>query len=116
LVENERQEKEQLVREQHQALIEQLRKAQPQAASEAISEQQLEALQVRIQALGDAELLSEQECCSLEDAIVDCIELLQVETSTVTMPAVEKVLKAIWLSEKVRHEKNFARALKRKLL
>ena len=116
LVETERQEKEQLVREQHEALIEQLRNAQPQAASEAISEQQLEALQARLQVLADAELLTEDECCSLEDIIVDCIELQQVGTSTVAMPAVERVLKAIWISEKVCKDKTFARALKRKVL
>ena len=94
----------------------QIRDAQPRRATEAISDQQLEALQVRLQILNDAKLISGEECCALEDTIVDCIEVMSVRTSMEDLPVVQQVLKMIWISERVKHDRTFARQLKRKYI
>jgi hypothetical protein len=51
--------------------IPRLQDTKPRHATEAITEEQLEALQARLQALHEAELLSEAELASLEDTIAD---------------------------------------------
>ena len=71
---------------------------------------------MRLQALNDAKLISDEECCALEDAIVDCIEVMGVKTSMEDLPVVQEVLKMIWISEKVKHDRTFARQLRRKYI
>lgn len=58
--------------EQQRQEIEQLRK--PQMARDAITEQQLETLQSRLETLHEARLLTDEELDSLEDTVVDWIE------------------------------------------
>jgi septal ring factor EnvC (AmiA/AmiB activator) len=94
--------------------IEQLREqAKPELARDTISEQQLQALQARLEALHEARLLTEEELDSLEDTIVDCIEVLPTAFATGNA-AVEKVLKMVLVSEKVASDRTLARQLKRK--
>lgn len=81
-------------------------------ACDAISEAQLETLQSRLEALHEARLLTDEELNSLEDAVVDCIEVLP--TAFATDSKVEKVVKMILVSESVTSDKALARQLKRK--
>eukprot|EP01043_Picozoa_sp_COSAG02_P020381 COSAG02_NODE_1004_length_15275_cov_11.955917_15_plen_256_part_00 len=83
-------------------------------ASEVISEGQLATLQSRLQALQDAQLLTEDEACMIEDAVADCIELMPATASTV--PAVANVLKMVVLSERIPADGSFARQLRRKFI
>lgn len=94
--------------------MEQLRQqAKPQLARDAISEDQLAALQSRLEALHEARLLTDAELNSLEDAVVDCIEVLPAAFATESK--VEKVVKMILVSDAVASDKALARQLKRKL-
>jgi N-methylhydantoinase A/oxoprolinase/acetone carboxylase beta subunit len=86
----------------------------PQRAQDAISEQQLEALQLRLQSLHAAELLSDDELFSLEDSVIDCIEVLP--TASVDASSVDKVLRMIRVSEKVAADGSLARQLRRKFV
>ena len=98
---------------QQREVIEQLQgRAKPQLARDTISEEQLGALQLRLEALHEARLLTDEELNSLEDAAVDCIEL--VPTAFATESGVDKVIKMILFSEKVANDKTLARQLKRK--
>ncbi len=83
-------------------------------ASEVISEEQLATLQARLQALQDAQLLTKDEVCTIEDAVADCIELMPATASTV--PAVANVLKMVALSERIAADGSFARQLRRKFI
>ena len=101
------------LREQQREEIEQLREqAKPQPARDAISEEQLGALQLRLEALHEASLLTDEELNSLEDEVVDCIELLP--TAFATDRGIDNVIKMILVSEKVANDKTLARQLKRK--
>ena len=98
---------------QQREVIEQLQgRAKPQLARDTISEEQLGALQLRLEALHEARLLTDEELNSLEDAAVDCIEL--VPTAFATERGVDKVIKMILVSERVGNDKTLARQLKRK--
>ena len=92
--------------------IEQLCK--PQMARDVISEQQLETLQLRLEALHEARLLTDEELESLEDAVVDCIEVLPAAFAT--EQGVVKVMKMILIVEKVASDKVLARQLRRKFI
>ena len=86
-------------------------------ASEAISEEQLEALQSRLVALHEAKLLTDEESDTAEDITIDCLELLaKAPMTTLENPAVDKVRTMIVLSEKVAADRAFARQLRRKVL
>ena len=101
------------LREQQREEIEQLREqAKPQLARDTVSEEQLGALQLRLEVLHEARLLTDEELNSLEDAVVDCIELLP--TAFATERGVDKVIKMILVSERVGNDKTLARQLKRK--
>ena len=83
-----------------EARMEQLREqAKPQQARDAISEAQLEALQSRLEALHEASLLTDEELNSLEDVVVDCIEVLP--TAFAMESKVEAVVKMILVRENV---------------
>ena len=105
--------------EMHLAM-EQLRKEM--APQEAITGQQLSALQARLEAVHVAKLLTDEEFFSLEDLCVDGGELRSaVETmSKVTMlstPAFEpvaKLFKLVCLSEQMQSDAAFARQARRK--
>ena len=74
-------------------------RAKPHAASEAVSTEQLEALQVRLQASHTtAKLLTEEELGNLEDTIADCIEVLPTAD---VKDAVEQTLRMLLLSERM---------------
>ena len=83
-------------------------------ASEVISEAQLAKLQSRLQALRDAQLLTEDEVYTVEDAVADCIELMPATASTV--PAVDNMVRMIALSERITADGSFARQLRRKFI
>ena len=93
-------------------LREEVERAKPQAASEAISAVQLEALQARLQALHTAKLLTEDELGNLEDTIADCVEVLP--TADVKDHAVGQTVRMVLLSERMQVDGSFARQLKRK--
>ena len=101
--------------QQRQEMQQQLRDAKPQSASDAISEEQLDALQARLQRLhAESELLTEEELGSLEDTIADCIEVL--ETGDVRDHAVDQTLRMVLLSERMKADGSLARQLKRKFV
>ena len=81
-------------------------------ACEAIAAEQLEMLQVRLQAMHTAKLLTEDELDSLEDTIADCIEILP--TADVKDRAVEQTLRMVLLSERMQVDGSLARQLRRK--
>jgi hypothetical protein len=83
-------------------------------ASEVISEAQLATLQSRLQALRDAQLLTEDEVYTVEDAVADCVELMPATASTV--PAVDNTVRMIALSERITGDGSFARQLRRKFI
>ena len=91
-----------------------LDRRKPQAAVEAISAEQLEVLQVRLQAMHTAKLLTEDELDSLEDTIADCIEILP--TADVKDRAVEQTLRMVLLSERMQVDGSLARQLRRKFV
>lgn len=75
---------------------------------------ELAALQSRLQAPHTAKLLTGEELYSLEDAIVDCIEVM--ETAEASAPEVEKVAKMMLVSAKVPADGMLARQLRRKFV
>ena len=83
----------------------------PQLACEALSEAQLEALQVRLQALHDSKLLSSEELDCLEDIVADCIVALA--TDDVHHKEVAKMIEMVALSEKMQVDRSIARQLRR---
>jgi hypothetical protein len=91
--------------------------ARVRTASEAISEEQLEALQSRLVALHEAKLLTDEESDTAEDITIDCLELLaKAPMTTLEHPTVDKVRTMLVLSEKVAADRAFARQLRRKVL
>ena len=110
-------EREERRREETEAKLEQLRReSMPETVEEAVSAEQLEAVQARLQALHVAELLSDSELYAAEDAIVDCIEVLaKAPRAPATEPAVDRARTAVILSERLRADEVFARQLRRKL-
>ena len=98
---------------QQREVIEQLQgRAKPQLARDTISEEQLGALQLRLEALHEARLLTDGELNRLEDDVVDCIEVLP--TAFVADRSIDKVIKMILVSEGGANDKTLARQLKRK--
>ena len=81
---------------------------------EADDEKNLAALQSRLQSLHGAKLLTDDELYSLEDAIVDCIEV--IPTAGASAPEVEKVAKMMLVSAKVPGDVTLARQLRRKFV
>ena len=88
--------------------------AKPEAASEAVLDEQLEAFQERLQSLHSAKLLTEDELCILEDTIADCIEVCP--TADVEERTVDKTLRMLRLSEKMKADSSLARQLRRKFV
>ena len=103
------------------AQIEKLREElTPKPPPEAISEQQLGALQSRLDAVHAAELLSEEEMFALEDAVADFLEaraeaeLVGARMGVHSHPAVGKLHKLVALSESLQADGAFARQARRK--
>ena len=95
--------------------VEKLRAAaRPRLASEVIGVEELAALQSRLQAMHDAKLLEDEELYSLEDAIVDCIEVMP--TAGASSPEVVKVASMLLVSAKVPGDRVLARQLRRKFV
>ena len=88
--------------------------ARPRLAEEVIGEEELAALQSRLQSLHDAKLLTDEELYSLEDAIVDCIEVMP--TAGASSPEVVKVASMLLVSAKVPGDRVLARQLRRKFV
>jgi chromosome segregation ATPase len=88
--------------------------ARPRLAAEVIGEEELLALQTRLQAMHEAKLLTDEELFCLEDAIVDCIEVLP--TAGASSPEVDKVVKMMLVSAKVPGDAMLARQLRRKFV
>ena len=94
------------LRQQSQTTAEQLRQeieqlraetaARPPLAMNMIDEEQLAALQSRLQSMHGAKLLTDDELFSLEDMIVDCIEVMP--TAGASAVEVEKVAKMLLVS------------------
>eukprot|EP01046_Picozoa_sp_COSAG06_P028636 COSAG06_NODE_2595_length_6614_cov_51.209159_3_plen_337_part_00 len=115
-VERQREESEAKVEQQRQT-IESLQAqlaARPQPAMEVVDEQQLAALQSRLQAMHGSKLLTDDELFSIEDAIVDCVEAMP--TAGASASEVEKVAKMLLVSSKVASDSTLARQLRRKFL
>ena len=91
---------------------EEMEQARPQVVRDTISEEQLGALQLRLEALHEARLLTDGELNRLEDDVVDCIEVLP--TAFVADRSIDKVIKMILVSEGGANDKTLARQLKRK--
>ena len=72
----------------------------------------MEALQARLLSLQDAQLITEEELYALEDRCADCIEVMATEAAT--HPAVDRVVKMVQLSERMKVDESFARQLRRK--
>ena len=103
--------------QQLQRELEQLRvesAARPPLAVDKIDEEQLAALQSRLQSMHGAKLLTDDELFCLEDAIVDCIEVMP--TASASAVEVEKVARMVLVSSKVQSDSTLARQLRRKLL
>ena len=86
----------------------------PPLALDAIDEDQLAALQSRLQSMHGAKLLTDDELFSLEDAIVDCIEVMP--TAGALASEVERVSRMLVVASKVPSDGTLARQLRRKLL
>ena len=89
------------------------------APKEAVPEAQIAALQARLAALHDAQLLSDEELFSVEDAIADFVELtslMGVITREVahTSAVVGKLIKLVALSGRITADGAFARQVRRK--
>ena len=115
-LEQQRQEAEAKVEQQRQ-MIESLQAqlaARPQPAMEVVDEEQLAALQSRLQAMHGSKLLTDDELFSIEDAIVDCVEAMP--TAGASASEVEKVAKMLVVSSKVASDSTLARQLRRKFL
>ena len=69
-------------------------------------------LQERVQALHAAQLLEDDVADQLEDIIADCIEAWP--TADVREPSVDKALRMLRLSDKIKFDASLARQLKRK--
>ena len=91
-----------------------VQEARPKLPHESISEEQLAALQARLQALHDAQLLTDEERDAVEDTVADCIEAM--ETAVVSAPELDQVRKMIVLSERISADAAFARQLRRKFV
>jgi len=88
--------------------------ARPRLAAEVIGEEELAALQSRLQSLHTAKLLTDEELYCLEDAIVDCIEVMP--TAGASSPEVGKVARMMLVSAKVPGDAALARQLRRKFV
>ena len=95
-------------------LEQRLSEALPQAASDAISDEELQTFQERLQTLHEAKLLSDDDLCCLEDTVADCIEVYPV--ADVKHLCVDKTLRMLRLSEKMKVDASLARQLKRKFV
>ena len=84
----------------------------------AISEQQLTALQARLEALHAAKLLGDDELYALEDMVADCAELghLVTKEMLVSIPATAKLYKLVCLSDNMPGDAAFARQARRKFV
>jgi chromosome segregation ATPase len=115
-LEQQRQEAEAKVEQQRQ-MIESLQAqlaARPQPAMDVVDEEQLAALQSRLQAMHGSKLLTDDELFSIEDAIVDCVEAMP--TAGASASEVEKVAKMLLVSSKVASDSTLARQMRRKFL
>jgi hypothetical protein len=100
-------------RQAMEAQLEQrLSEAKPQAAADAIVDEQLEAFQERLQSLLTAKLLTQDELAAVEDIVADCIEVCP--TASVEAECVDTTLRMLRLSEKMKVDGSFARQLRRK--
>lgn len=101
-------------RESERQRLEIERLCKPHMARDNISEEQLRTLQLRLEALHEARLLTDEELESLEDKVVDCIEVLPAAFAT--EQRVEMVMKMILIVETVASDKMLARQLRRKFV
>ena len=89
-------------------------------AQEAVTTEQLEALQTRIEAVHAAQLFSEEERFVLEDQLADFLELKASRTlitrEMLHVPAVGTVSKLVALSEGMANDAVFARQARRKFV
>ena len=102
--------------EQQRAAMEKLRPKPPQ---DAVSDEQLAALQARIGAVHEAKLLSDDEFFELEDLCADFAELQSAVTlqGDYSLAAVSvKLHKLVSVSEKMTADAAFARQARRKFV
>ena len=82
-----------------------------------MSKVQIMALQERVVALHDAQLLADEEHGVVEDSIADCIDLLATGSIADSAMVIQsRVAQIVTLSEHMQNDASFARQLKRKFL
>ena len=94
-------------------------------AQDAVSGHALGALQVRVHALYDSELLTEQEMHAVDDTIAECIEAMAMAamvegegprmSSAIAHPAVVRVVKLIALEARIKVDAALARQFRRRV-
>ena len=115
-----RQEMQQQIDQQKQQMEKMLEELKPTPPPEAISEQRLAALQVRIEALHANKLLSDDELYALEDMVADFVEFEASLVGVVVLDGMRrnenatKLLTLISLSERITADSAFARQARRK--
>ena len=93
------------------------------AAQDAVSGHALGALQVRVHALYDSELLTEPEMHAVDDTIAECIEAMAMAAvagegarmSATAHPAVVRVVKLIALEARIKVDAALARQFRRRV-
>ena len=95
----------------------------PTPPAAAISDEQLPALQARIEGLHVTKLLADDELFALEDLIADYVELTMTVTDGIitkdmlySMPTASKLDKLVGLSAAMAGDAAFARQARRKFL
>ena len=113
-------EREDKLRREMECKLEQMREAlTPEPPKEAVSEEQVTALQARLEALHSARLLSDGERDTIEDTIADYLEL-KAALGRVTLEnahaseGASRLLKLVGLSEGIAADGAFARQARRK--
>ena len=94
------------------------------STEDAVSGPALGALQVRVHALYDSELLTEPEMHAVDDTIAECIEAMAMAavegegarmSHTIAHPAVVRVVKLIALEARIKVDAALARQFRRRV-
>ena len=82
----------------------------------AVTEEQLTALQSRLETMHAAQLLTDDEVFALEDIVADFIALGLVTAEMASAHAAAKLLQLVRLSEGIASDGSFARQARRKFV
>ena len=101
-------------RQEIEALREGMQRAtEKHPLARVLDDSQIAALQIRLSSLHDAQLLTDEEVCTVEDIIADCVQVM-ASGAFVGDNVVAEVVKIVALSERIQTDLSFARQLKRK--